>query len=216
MNKSTKSHPSFSIKLALFIGVSVLNSSFIPAEQDYDKLYVFTVEEASAVAIEGSTNVNQFTCDYTGSFKNKSLSVQGKSNGLIVALKGANFQLEVDHFDCHNYIMTKDFKHTLKYEEHPFVLLEVLQIGYDNERSESDAQTTLKTKMEVIAAGKSKELFVDTHRKYTDKNKAVFSGEFDIKIEDFGINPPSKAFGMIKVNSILNIKYKFHLTRTKA
>ncbi len=188
---------------SVFFLIICLNSK----AQDDSYNFSFEVAQNSSVVIGGSTNVNAFDCTYKGVLEKKNDRISGKSNGLILFLKGAEFILTVKEFDCENSLMTKEFGETLRASEYPKIIMEITKISFKDKESFNRGNTSMKTYMKVTAAGKPKTYIVDTKRKINSDNTVSFTGNFQVLIEDFDIEPPTKAFGLIKVNSELNIDY---------
>ena len=144
--------------------------------------------------------------------------VTSSRSGLTLFIYGADFTLKVAEFDCDNSLMTKEFQETLKGKEFPTIKMSLLQLIFQHEDHIMGGEVNIKTHMKVVAAGVPKEYLVRTKRSFdAERNTVIFRGKFSVKIEDFDITPPVKAFGMVKVNSELVISYdlRFNTDRTR-
>ena len=116
--------------------------------------------------------------------------------------------LMASNFDCHNDMTTRDFKKTLRTENHPEVYIRFLQLKRQREQ-----KPELTGTMEIVIAGVSKRYPVTCLIKSAGNNEKHLEGTRSFKFSDFGLQPPDKLFGAIKVED--NISVNFHL-RLKA
>ena len=183
-------------------------TGFSPYTGDHTYIYDFDISNSSEVIIAGTTNVNDFTCRYEGAYKKSKKRVTGELNDLTLKVNDASFSLEVYRFRCNNSLMTHEFRETLKAEEFPEIRMQIMKLTFPDKESLKRVDARIKSHIEITCAGQSKVFVVPTSRSFSGDGKVHFQGDFNLKIEDFGIIPPSRAFGLVKVNSLLNINYK--------
>src|ERR1700709_2678306 len=75
------------------------------------------ISENSTLTVNGSTNINKFTCDVPSYGQTDTLTFKTRPDKSI-ALTGC-VDLKIQSFDCHNAIMTHDLRHTLKEKQSP-------------------------------------------------------------------------------------------------
>lgn len=165
-----------------------------------DKLWLVT--SSSRLEITGTTNINRFSClstDYTGV---DTLKESRDKDGNKV-LEGF-ISLKTACFDCENPLVTRDFKKTLKQESYPELTFKLSMLG---ERPE------LKNKhtgvIEISMAGVCRSYPIKCTIKSSSPEEKHLEGYKDFKFSDFGLTPPEKLFGAIKVTD--NISVVFHL-----
>src|ERR1700712_2428451 len=78
----------------------------------------WVISENSSLCVNGSTNINKFACDIPTYDQTDTLTVIKGKGGKEVVLSGT-IGLKVQSFDCHNSIMTRDLRKTLKEKEFP-------------------------------------------------------------------------------------------------
>lgn len=170
--------------------------------------YQVSLNDGTKVIINGSSNVNDFKCAYQTNINDKSFCIYGKMNGLIMNLKNALFNLEVNNFDCGNPLMTSDFKSTLKKDKFPEISMEITAIDFVKTANIDSPSSVVFANINVCAAGQNKSYCIKTNRNLIGSG-VKFTGDFDIEVSDFGIEPPVHAFGLIKVNPTMNIEFSF-------
>lgn len=181
-----------------------------PSEHTFD----FKINAKSNVLIKGSTNINSFECSFLELYNVDSIHAKGSLVGPVMWLDGVNFDLKVDGFDCGSGLMTNEFNSTLKKDEFPYIKMQIQRIVFNKVEDFTKTYATVKFFLRVKAAGKYKHYEINTYRKLINEKQASFKGLFEIDMNDFGVVPPSHAFGTIKVSSKLEIEYDFVLDRT--
>ena len=118
-----------------------------------------------------------------------------KISGAIFSLP--DFKVEVDGFDCANKIMTKDFKATLKSDQYPTINIDFTSFNKTNTGKYGCwANVTLMNRVKKY------------YFEFTLSSNNQLIGSRTIKFSDFGIAPPKKMGGMIRVDDNLNLKFK--------
>ena len=161
----------------------------------------------SKLEISGTTNVNRFHCLSTDYPSTDTLTEYFDRKTRTSILEGG-ITLMASNFDCHNDMTTRDFKKTLRTENYPEVYIRFLQL-----RRKREQKPELTGTMEIVIAGVSKRYAVTCLIKSAGNNEKHLEGTRSFKFSDFGLQPPDKLFGAIKVED--NISVNFHL-RLKA
>src|SRR5687768_1368454 len=78
----------------------------------------WVIIKGCSLKVDGSTNVNNFSCSIANYSKPDTIVVT-RSGNQAVALSG-KIKLDVQNFDCHNAMMTADLRKTLKAKAHPY------------------------------------------------------------------------------------------------
>lgn len=168
------------------------------AGQEY---YIF-IHPSSKVTVHGSTNVNHFKFQYTEEIAiNRPVKV--RNTGGTLKLAGGIIDLKVRAFDSGNGMMNKDFRKMLLEEENPFIQVEL--------------STLMPAWLpnEVWREGKA-DILVNINqivRKYTVSCKVenpgslLIYGTQKILLADFGLTPPVRMMGMVKVNDWVDLDF---------
>lgn len=164
----------------------------------------WVIGESSSLVVNGSTNVNKFSCEIPELDQMDTLTVT--RNGKGVALSG-NIDLNVQSFDCHNTMMTRDLRKTLKEKQYPKLNIQFLSLS---EMPELSAKTQPITGLVNIQLAGITRQFEINYLISTDATKIIhLLGSKDINFSDFNLVPPRKLGGMIKTNDQLTVT--FHL-----
>jgi hypothetical protein len=167
----------------------------------------WVITSGCSLKVDGKTNVNEFSCSISNYSQPDTIWATWSQNQ-PVKLAGS-IQLDVQHFDCHNAVMTADLRKTLKSKEYPKMEIRFLSIG-----QYPDAGTRQKaTKGTVIIAlaGVSKRFEVDYNVVSAANNQINLVGSREVNFSDFGIQPPRKLGGMIRTENQLSVVFNLRM-----
>lgn len=168
------------------------------------------IHPSSKVTINGKTNVNKYQC------------VIPKYNGadtLVLTAergKGAFFQkgkakLNASEFDCGMQVITKDFSKTLETDKYPYIEIDFR--SFERVPTYESSLEKFKGKLVITLVDKSVPAEVRCSIIKDEKGFIHLRGKHHFKFSDFGLKPPSKMGGMIKVDE--KIAVEFHLVLLK-
>jgi hypothetical protein len=175
-------------------------------------VYTYSIGEESWISISGSSNVNTFECYSNSKFSNGNIFVVANEKDNSLNFTNASLSIGIYSFECKNPMMNRDFYKTLGAEKNPGITIELInatpiyhketnsgQIG----RVNATIAVTLNNKCKII------EMPIDWQK--INATSYRVSGSKAINMTDFGISPPSPAFGLIKVNNQISINFSMHV-----
>src|SRR5690606_35331820 len=155
----------------------------------------------SELTITGDTNINKFQCGFDTKRLERSKEISFTKQGNNLKFKNAVLVLNNEGFDCGNKAINKDFHSLLRTNEYPTISLEVTELVIQN-----DSQALAK--VDITIAGKNKNYTLPVN--IADTPVDCFTGTLKLDINDFGLKPPKKMFGLIVVKE--DIEINFNLT----
>ncbi|MEH0155094.1 YceI family protein [Limibacter armeniacum] len=166
-------------------------------------------DKDSYLYIDGATNLNTFSCAYSAS------EMEDKTEVLLAIDELQNFHFRqailpivIKRLDCHNSLMNSDLRELLQEEEYPklfLVLKDLTHAGLND-------KYYLKLSLKVAGVMKHMEIPVMLFQK-ENSNRVV--GSFDFKLTDFGLHPPSRFFGAVKVDNTVKISFSVLIEPSK-
>ena len=167
------------------------------------------LRDSSKLSIKGKSNVNEFTCESEHELQKDSLDYSYTVNADTVQVNGVYLDLEIDQFDCGKRAINRDFKSTLKYKEYPFIEIVL------NELVASDSTSLIPKEAEVTIriAGVERHYTVPLNSFSSSEESFTVGGNKILRMTDFGLEPPSPMFGLIKVEDELNIQFDLVIVR---
>ena len=167
--------------------------------------------EKSEITVLIETNVNSFSCAFTQSEQFNKLRFSGEVKSNEVYFRDAILNLPVSEFECGKEMLNKDFREFLKESEYPDITIE-FKSGkwYDKETREANSKAgkeigLLEVLLTVSGVSRKEELGIYT----ADLLDHVLSctGKIEINIHEFGLDPPQKFMGLVKVKETINIHF---------
>lgn len=162
--------------------------------------YHIFINPDSKVVVYGSTNVNRFTFKYTETISiDRAVHVK-KVNGNL-KLSDCILDLKVHAFDSGNGLMNKDFRSMMKEEENPFITVSLTSLSPEWNEDGSWTNGTVDIEVEMN----------NIRKKYTVKCKIenpgslLIYGRQKMFLNDFGLVPPSRMMGMVKVSELVEL-----------
>lgn len=185
--------------LCLILGLSAT----MDAQNGTEKRMVQILAD-SELTITGDTNINKFLCGFDTKRLERSKEISFTQKGNNFKFQNAVLTLNNQGFDCGNKAINRDFHALLRTDEYPAISLEITELTVQN-----DAQALAKVKITIAGKHKNYTLPVNIVNTPTD----CFTGTLKLDINDFGLKPPKKMFGLIVVKE--DIEINFNLTIKK-
>lgn len=167
----------------------------------------WVITSGCSLKVDGSTNVNEFSCAITNYSQPDTIMVALRPNQ-PVQLKGS-IHLDVQRFDCHNQVMTADLRKTLKAKEFPKLEIRFLSIAQYPDASIKQKST--KGAVVIQLAGVSRRYDVDYKVINSENNYLNLLGTRQVNFSDFNISPPRKLGGMIRTNNELSVVFNLRM-----
>lgn len=168
------------------------------------------IEKDSNLYVEGRSNVSRFCCHVTEYLRPDTLCFYREALRSPVLLVKGGLTIDVNRFDCQQQYMKKDLLKTLKANEFPELKI-VLQT-IDNF---SGSIKNIKGTVIISLAGITRTMEVDYTVQYIDQNNLRLHGSRQILFSDFGLTPPRKMAGLVKVEEQMNVKFLLALRLIK-
>lgn len=155
-----------------------------------------------SITINGDTSLGGFSCDYEITGVNDTLHISNLPSDPYT------FSIPVEAFKCGNFLLNRDFRSTLKYEEYPKISVQVTSL-------EQKVKGTLTGCMKLSLVGKSKTLDdIDFCQNIVD-NKLVLSADILFYASEFKLSPPKKLGGLITTSDAMNITISLVMKHTE-
>jgi hypothetical protein len=164
----------------------------------------WVISESSSLTVNGSTNINKFSCEIPTYDQTDTLMLTRRDNNVLLTGK---IGLNIQSFDCRNSMMTRDLRKTLKEKQYPRLYIHFLSLSQLPELTADTKQITGWVNIEL--AGASKRVEIKYEVSIDDQKVIHLLGTQRINFSDFGLIPPRKLGGMIKTNDQLTVA--FHL-----
>ena len=170
------------------------------AQKDFGKENLRILPQSELI-ITGSTNVNRFDCRFDIDQITDSRSIKYSIEESCLRFPDLNLSLTTNGFDCGNKRMNEDFQDLLKSDEYPVINININKVQLISNQY-------AKTFITVRLAGKE-----NSYNLPVQIENDRFKGKFSMNIRDFGLEPPTKALGLIEVNEEIEVQFNLLIRR---
>ena len=168
-----------------------------------------TPHQKSKFWIHGKATGRTFTCKVTrieGSARllNQTEGIPKKASDEKTTVQ---VQVPVKAVDCGNSMMTNDLQDALKMEKHPEIRFELVH-GTMGSRVDTSAQWRRVDALGPLTVAGTKRLIrLDAAARAISENYFRVRGCLPIRMTYFNVDPPTKAFGLIKVKNRVEVQF---------
>lgn len=166
------------------------------------------ISASSSLRVNGSTNVNTFACEISHYGRTDTLSTAKATTGDGLQLNG-QMHLQVNLFDCHNTIMTRDLRKTLNEDRYPQLLINFISLT--KKPTPGIKQQPISGVVDIELAGVIKQFELLYEVSPASNNSFCLTGTRDVNFSDFNLKAPRKLGGMIRTNDKLTIEFRLML-----
>ncbi|QCK14129.1 YceI family protein [Mangrovivirga cuniculi] len=174
----------------------------------------------SNLGIFVETNVNSFVCEFSDEDTYKGTLFKGtmeNSDEVEVLFKKGGIKLPVNKFDCGKNMMNNDFRELLKSDKYPNIKLEFIKaFWYDQDNLNSKTDRNKEIGYFIInltVAGKTQKEKVPIYTTETQAGQLKCTGRVRINMKEFGLKPPVKFLGTVKVKEHIEVRFNLHFIR---
>ncbi len=172
----------------------------------------YTVTEKSSLTLTGSSNVNKFSCTTYDNLSSGIIFIKAEENDDFVSFNNAVLTINIKSFDCRNPMLNKDFYNTLNAKETPTIDIELLNatpLTHGRILTSTSGKFNTDVAISLNGTSKSEKIIVTWQKEAA--NLYRFTGEKKLNMTDFGIEAPTAALGLIKVNNDILIQFDLYI-----
>lgn len=170
------------------------------------------IEEGSRLFIEGTSNINSFECLCNDRFNPKNVRVVVDDERKSITFSRTTLALKTATLDCDNTKINRDLCVALKADVYPtinIVLHEASILGSSvNDRDWTDIKATAT----LTITDQSRKVVLAVKGRKLSGNRFRFVSVKDLMMTDFGVEPPTALFGLVKVRDHITINFDLIVT----
>jgi hypothetical protein len=170
--------------------------------------------EDSRLWIEGRSNVNQFECtarEYDGDAiirrdLSGSTDEPGDSDQLFIRV-----EIHVDGFECGRSRMNRDLRNALKSSTFPTITFIFENAVQMNSIPEGNGFLRFEVTGILTVAGNSQRVTFEMGGNYLEDGRIRVTGEKEIKMTDYEVEPPTGLFGLVRAEDELTVHFDLYV-----
>lgn len=176
----------FSVLAMLFVAASLATTAQVQYKLD---------AKNSSILVKGTSTIH----DWEMNVKAPTSSFTLKEDQSLEQLTSGSLTVDVVSIESDKNIMNKKAWEALKEKKFPQIKAKLLQVKQDGNSG--------TVKLELTIAGKTKEM-ADDFQVTTSNGKIEIEGVLNLKMTDFGVEPPTAMMGTIKTGDEIKVAYK--------
>ncbi|HAJ98923.1 MAG TPA: hypothetical protein DCM62_02750 [Bacteroidales bacterium] len=175
------------------------------------QVFGYSVRSGSQISISGSSNVSQFVCKTTkespsGSFLLEDIGDRNR----VLRFHDADLHLNVASFDCGNRIMNRNFQIAMGGDDSPYIYIRILR-AESIRHNATTGNGTARVVVEITMNGQSRQSTMVVNYQSQDVNNIAVNTAKKMRMSDFGVDPPTPAFGLVRVNDEVTINLNLRI-----
>lgn len=176
----------------------------------------YVPDNGSKLWIEGSSNVNRFQCDaeevegralvFSQMLSQVPGTVEQSNRGNELSIR---VDVAVDGFECGRSRMNRDLREALQSQEFPkitFIYGSATPVNGSETENET-GRVTLEVIGSLTVAGTTRDIRFIVEGTYMEDGRIQATGKKEIKMSDFGVDPPTAMLGMVKARDELTVHF---------
>jgi polyisoprenoid-binding protein YceI len=182
----------------------VLGSLQVNAQKSYE-----LVQNGSSLVIEGTSSMHDW--EMKAEKFSGSITVV-REGSQIKNFEDAEFRFKTDAVTSDNSIMDGKAQSALNVKKHPEIIFSLSTVEKIVTKNNEFSGTLSGL---LTMAGKTKKIDIPFKGKVSQGDQISVFGSKNLKMSDFGIDPPSAMLGALKTGDEVIIKYVFELKENK-
>lgn len=165
---------------------------------------VYQPSPESFIWIEGSSNVNEFTC------KSDRVRGQARVSPEVGGIQATSVEviIPVKGLDCGKRQMNRDMYKTLKADDFPEIQFELIDAYIVGDAPVEGNSYLIRVEGELTVAGETRHIAFEALGEMGATNKYKIRGKKDILMTDFGLEPPTALLGLVKARDELIVHFE--------
>lgn len=176
---------------------------------------VVAILQPSRIFVAGKSNVNRFSCDCEQNFSVARPNCYWRADPPTLVFENTRLRLQAENLDCGNKVMNRDLRNTLQADQHPEIRLDLQQLRFSG-GSITDAissdWTELTAHTLLTMAGETRPANIRFRGRSVGHEVYELVGVHEVRMTDFGVEPPTALMGLVKVEDRMEIHFKLWLS----
>ncbi|HUM48457.1 MAG TPA: hypothetical protein PLD84_16105, partial [Chitinophagales bacterium] len=115
--------------------------------------------------------------------------------------------------NCGNAAMNSNLCKTLNADKFPYIIVELMQVqAKDGKPLNNQNLSSMTASVAITLAGERKINTISFTGKKTSSGTYHFSGQHNLSLNAYHLQPPEALFGLIKVNDMITVKFELNVS----
>jgi hypothetical protein len=170
--------------------------------------YHFEIEKGSKLYIEGTTNINSFECLCTDEFDPLVAKISLSDDERSMWFTATSLKLRTSSLDCDNSKINRDLCEALKSEDYPHIRIDIHDAKVvEGSFATQNTDVKLVCSTSITITNVTRKVQLNVRCRKLGSGRFRFFATKELMMTDFGIDPPTALFGLIKVKDAIRINF---------
>jgi hypothetical protein len=170
------------------------------------------IAPSSHIIINGNTNVSAFNCHYSNGFT-EPVDIKLRKDKNKIEIDNARLKIPIECINCHNTLMNNDLKELLNAGETPDIVIDIYDF-YEKIIVSDELNSNIvgfgTANVDIAVAGITNEYNIEFIDRRKD-NEIIITSAVKLKLKSFGLDPPKKMLGLIRLYDNIEIEILLRL-----
>jgi hypothetical protein len=158
----------------------------------------------SSLNIEGRSNLSPFCCEVTKYLETDTLQYIKNETTRQFVFNNSRLNVNINDFDCHQRLITNDFRKTLKADRDRFLKIQFISL----DAFDAHNPQIVRGKVEILIAGQVKCTTIDFKTCTTSTGLIQMNGTKTLLFSEFNLTPPKKLAGFIRIKEEITVHFQ--------
>ncbi len=195
--------------------IFLILSSLIISHKDFLKdnkvgnsIKKWVIEKNSSINIQGETNINNFQCDVAEYLKPDTLICSKNETTNKLFFTNSYLTIDLNKFDCHNRLITNNFRNTLKADVYP--KLKIIFLTIDQIPVNCKDQM-INGMVDIELAHVTKRIEINYQVTDLPGNHIQVNGSYVFSFSDFKLKAPKCMGGLICTKDHVKVNFRLFI-----
>lgn len=162
----------------------------------------------SNISVDGETNVKDFSCRIDHEKETRPFTIWRHWCDYVLEFENLALQYRVNSFECGMKAMEGDLQDLLNSSQYPELTIDIRKVTLDTNSSTMEV-VKVQTLVYLSLAGVTKKVVIqNSYIQNLTEGRMVLGGSTKLDITDFGLKPPERLMGLVKVDKMITISYE--------
>jgi hypothetical protein len=170
------------------------------------------IAPSSHIVINGNTNVSGFNCQYSNGVT-EPVDIKLRKYRNKIEIENARLKIPIKCINCHNTLINNDLRKLLNASEIPEIVIDIYDFYEKNIISDELNSSVVgfgTANVDIAIAGISNEYDIEFIDRRKD-NEIIITSLVNLKLKSFGLEPPKKMLGLIRLYDNIKIEILLRL-----
>lgn len=163
-------------------------------------------DQDSRVWVEGTSTIHDWSCEAPA--VSGSLTIPADSDRPLTNVQRTQLIVPVEQLDCGKDKMNRKLREAFKMDDHPEISFEARQISVGDVSVGSGPALPLVAIGELTMAGTTRTVEVTAEGYEEAGNRLKFTGQHELDMSDYGMNPPTALLGTIRTDENVVVHFE--------